>query len=82
MRPRRGRPAAGRINPGESAAGTPLRGVFAVGDAWRSTGDLFLRDEHHDLWLVDPVTALISTDHGPVMPAGAAWRSARSPRST
>jgi putative long chain acyl-CoA synthase len=60
-----------RINPGESAAGTPLRGVFAVGDAWRSTGDLFLRDEHQDLWLVDPVTALISTSHGPVMPAGA-----------
>jgi len=60
-----------RINPGESATGQILRGVFTVGDAWRSTGDLFLADEHHDLWLVDPVSALVSTSHGPVMPAGA-----------
>ncbi len=38
---------------------------------WRSTGDLFLRDEHHDLWLVDPVSALVTTADGVVIPAGA-----------
>ena len=59
-----------RVNPGESIAGNPLRGVFTGGDAWRSSGDLFLRDEHNDLWLVDPVSALIPTAGGPVMPAG------------
>jgi putative long chain acyl-CoA synthase len=60
-----------RVSPGESMAGAPLRGVFVAGDAWRSSGDLFLRDEHHDLWLVDPVSALIPTADGPVLPAGA-----------
>jgi len=60
-----------RVNPGESMAGTPLRSVFKGGDAWRSSGDLFLRDEHNDLWLVDPVSAIIATARGPVLPAGA-----------
>ncbi len=60
-----------RVNPADSLAGAPLRGVFEPGDAWRSTGDLFLRDEHGDLWLVDPVTAIIDTAQGPVLPAGA-----------
>jgi putative long chain acyl-CoA synthase len=48
-----------------------LRGVFEPGDAWRSTGDLFLADEHHDLWLVDPVGAIVDTASGPVLPAAA-----------
>ncbi|MDT4932613.1 MAG: putative long chain acyl-CoA synthase [Pseudonocardiales bacterium] len=60
-----------RVNPTESILDEPLRGVFEPGDAWRSTGDLFLRDVHGDLWLVDPVTALIPTERGPIMPAGA-----------
>ena len=60
-----------RVTPGESMAGSPLRSVFTPGDAWRSSGDLFLRDEHGELWLVDPVSALIPTAGGPVMPAGA-----------
>jgi putative long chain acyl-CoA synthase len=60
-----------RVNPADSMTDTPLRGVFEPGDAWRSTGDLFLRDDHNDLWLVDPVTAIIDTDRGPVVPAGA-----------
>lgn len=59
-----------RLRPADSQAGSPLRGVFAGGDAWRSTGDLFLRDEHHDLWLVDAAGALIPTATGPVMPSG------------
>jgi putative long chain acyl-CoA synthase len=60
-----------RVNPGDPSADVPLRGVFEPGDAWRSTGDLFLRDEHGDLWLVDPVSAIIPTSRGPVLPAGA-----------
>ena len=60
-----------KVNPSDSMAGVPLRGVFEPGDAWRSTGDLFLRDEHGDLWLVDPVSAILDTAQGPVVPAGA-----------
>jgi putative long chain acyl-CoA synthase len=60
-----------RVNPAESMSGIALRGVFEPGDAWRSTGDLFLRDEHGELWLVDPVSALVDTERGPVIPAGA-----------
>jgi putative long chain acyl-CoA synthase len=66
-----------RVNPSDPTVGTDpaveaaLRGVFEPGDAWRSSGDLFLRDEHGDLWLVDPVTAIIDTVGGPVVPAGA-----------
>jgi putative long chain acyl-CoA synthase len=59
------------VNPADSMSGVPLRGVFAPGDAWRSTGDLFLRDSDGELWLVDPVTAIIDTARGPVLPAGA-----------
>ena len=43
-----------RANPADTASEPPLRGVFESGDAWRSTGDLFLRDEHGDLWLAGP----------------------------
>jgi putative long chain acyl-CoA synthase len=43
-----------------------LRGVFARGDAWRSTESLFERDEDGDFWLVDPLAALIRTARGPV----------------
>jgi putative long chain acyl-CoA synthase len=46
-----------------------MRGVFEPGDAWRSTDDLFLRDENGDLWLVDPVKALVPTARGAVAPA-------------
>ena len=60
-----------RAHPADSMLGVPLRGVFEQGDAWRSTGDLFLRDEHGELWLVDPVTAIVDTATGPVLPAGA-----------
>jgi putative long chain acyl-CoA synthase len=60
-----------RVDPAEAGSDTVLRGVFEHGDAWRSTGDLFLRDEHGDLWLVDPVSAIIDTERGPVLPAGA-----------
>jgi putative long chain acyl-CoA synthase len=52
------------LTPSENA----LRGVFARGDAWMATGDLFRRDEDGDHWLVDNVAALIRTASG-VVPA-------------
>jgi putative long chain acyl-CoA synthase len=48
----------------------PLRGVFEPGDAWRSTGDLFLRDEHGDLWLAGPAAEIVHTVDGPAIPSG------------
>jgi len=50
----------------EVAPGHPVRGVFARGDAWHVTGDLFRVDEDGDHWLVDYGKAAIRTDHGPV----------------
>ena len=46
-----------------------IRGVFAPGDAWLATGDLFRRDVDGDFWLVDHVPNLIRTSRG-VVPAG------------
>ena len=48
----------------EVAPGAPLRGVFARGDAWHVTGDLFREDDHGDLWLVDHAQAAIHTARG------------------
>lgn len=60
-----------RVNPVDSTAGVPLRGVFQGGDAWRSTEDLFLRDEHRDLWLAGPLAEVVYTADGPAIPSGA-----------
>lgn len=57
-----------RVNPSDPLA---LRGVFTEGDAWRSTGDLFLRDEAGDHWLAGSVNDIVDTARGPVLPAGA-----------
>jgi putative long chain acyl-CoA synthase len=57
-----------RVNAEDAPASQPLRGLFEPDDAWRSTGDLFRRDEQGRLWLVDSVSALIDTAHGPVAP--------------
>lgn len=46
----------------------PFRGLFAPGDAWLATGDLFRRDANGDHWLVDRVHALVDTEHGFVAP--------------
>ncbi|MGH8962556.1 MAG: alpha/beta fold hydrolase [Jatrophihabitantaceae bacterium] len=59
-----------RVNPSDPMAAAPLRGVFEPGDAWRSTGDLFLRDEQGDLWLAGAVTDIVDTAARPVLPAG------------
>lgn len=50
----------------EVAPGAPVRGVFAPGDAWHVTGDLFRTDEHGDWWLVDHAQAAIRTATGVV----------------
>jgi putative long chain acyl-CoA synthase len=60
-----------RVNPADSTTGTAaLRGVFEGGDSWHSTGDLFLRDEHGDLWLAGPLSEVVRTPDGPVLPSG------------
>lgn len=51
----------------------PLRSVFASGDCWRSSGDLFLRDERRHYWRVDSVAALVDTAHGTLIPAAATY---------
>ncbi len=60
-----------RVDPVDATADGPLRGVFEKGDAWRSTGDLFLRDEHGDLWLAGPAAEVVATADAPAIPAGA-----------
>ncbi|WP_285491791.1 alpha/beta fold hydrolase [Actinomadura sp. NBRC 104425] len=58
-----------RVTPGAAASTRrPLRGVFAPGDAWLSTGDLFRRDADGDYWLVGRETELIRTAEGIVPP--------------
>jgi putative long chain acyl-CoA synthase len=59
-----------RVNPSDASGDPPLRGVFEPGDAWRSTGDLFLRDEHGDLWLAGPASEIVHTAAGPALPSG------------
>jgi putative long chain acyl-CoA synthase len=44
----------------------PLRGVFAAGDAWLVTGDLFRRDGDGDFWRVDHVAEVVRSESGPV----------------
>jgi putative long chain acyl-CoA synthase len=50
----------------DTIATTPLRGVFARGDAWLSTGDLFRRDPDGDYWRLDSARDVIVADAGPV----------------
>lgn len=52
----------------EGVRGRLLRGVFARGDAWLSTGDMFTRDADGDLWLLGAVRSVIRTAEGPVFP--------------
>jgi len=49
-----------------AVAAKPLRGVFAKGDAWYATRDLFRRDDDGDFWLVDHLDDVIHTFAGPV----------------
>ncbi|QXJ24629.1 AMP-binding protein [Actinomadura graeca] len=55
--------------PGAAPSGSrPMRGVFAPGDAWTATGDLFRRDADGDFWLVGRDAELIRTAEGIVPP--------------
>jgi putative long chain acyl-CoA synthase len=55
-----------RVSPNEPLSITPLRSLFARGDAWVVTGDLFRRDADGDYWRVDGAGDVIQTDQGPV----------------
>ena len=59
-----------RVRPATRATDSVQRDVFAPGDAWRSTGDLFLRDEQGDHWLAGAVADIVDTADGPVLPSG------------
>jgi len=54
-----------RVSPNEPLSITPLRSLFARGDAWVVTGDLFRRDADGDYWRVDGAGDVIHTDQGP-----------------
>jgi len=54
----------------DEARGTVLRSVFRQDDSWRSTGDLFLRDDQGDHWLAGSLAEVVYTAAGPVLPAG------------
>jgi putative long chain acyl-CoA synthase len=53
-----------RVEPGMSPAARAQRGLFAPGDAWTLTGDLFYRDEDGDFWLAGSADSLVTTAHG------------------
>jgi putative long chain acyl-CoA synthase len=55
-----------RVRPTDPLSVVPLRGVFAAGDAWLVTGDLFRRDGDGDFWRVDSVAEVIRPSDGPV----------------
>ena len=60
-----------RVKPADPAVAAALRGVFEPNDAWQSTGDLFLRDEHGDLWLAGGASEVVQTAAGAAIPSGA-----------
>jgi putative long chain acyl-CoA synthase len=59
-----------RVDPWTPGADPGLRSVFAPGDGWRSTGDLFLRDDQGDLWLAGSLSEVVRTAQGPALPSG------------
>ncbi|CAM3138634.1 acyl-CoA synthetase [Prescottella defluvii] len=54
--------------PGARAEAVPgvMRGVFAAGDAWVPTENLFRRDVDGDYWLVDHKRTVVTAARGPV----------------
>jgi putative long chain acyl-CoA synthase len=53
-----------RVRATDPLSVVPLRGVFASGDAWVVSGDLFRRDSDGDYWRVDGVGDVIRTEAG------------------
>ena len=58
-----------RAPAGQEAGAATLRGVFARGDAWVETGDLFQRDGDGDYWRMDGAADVIATARGAVFRA-------------
>lgn len=56
----------GKASEGVDLSDGGLRGVFAAGDAWMPTENLFRRDSDGDYWLVDRKDTVIHTPRGPV----------------
>ena len=50
------------------APGRPLRGVFAAGDAWLSSGELVRIDRDGDYWLLGNVGDVVHTPDGAQLP--------------
>ncbi|QNG21298.1 alpha/beta fold hydrolase [Rhodococcus triatomae] len=46
--------------------GGALRGIFAAGDAWSPTENLFRRDQDGDYWLVDHKRTVVVSPRGPI----------------
>jgi putative long chain acyl-CoA synthase len=57
-----------RVRPDEQLSMIPLRGVFASGDTWLLTGDLFRRDPDGDFWRINNLAEMIDASRGPVFP--------------
>ncbi|MCL2532823.1 MAG: acyl-CoA synthetase [Nocardiaceae bacterium] len=56
----------GRAGTRSEAVPGMMRGVFAAGDAWVPTENLFRRDADGDYWLVDHKRTVVDAVHGPV----------------
>ncbi|WP_040790320.1 AMP-binding protein [Nocardia paucivorans] len=56
----------GSASEGVDLSAGGLRGVFAPGDSWMPTENLFRRDSDGDYWLVDHIDNVIRTSRGPV----------------
>ncbi|WP_433580555.1 acyl-CoA synthetase [Nocardia brasiliensis] len=56
----------GKASEGVDISVGGLRGVFAPGDSWMPTENLFRRDSDGDYWLIDRKDTVIHTARGPV----------------
>ncbi|MGQ4599999.1 AMP-binding protein [Nocardia sp. R6R-6] len=56
----------GKASEGVDISAGGLRGVFAAGDSWMPTENLFRRDADGDYWLIDRTDTVIRTRRGPV----------------
>ncbi len=68
-----------KVNPADAMTGIPMRSVFEPGDAWRSTGDLFSKDEQGNFWQYESVGSLLTTPRGVVAPSAVSREIATIP---
>ncbi len=71
-----------RVRPDEQLSMVPLRGVFASGDAWLLTGDLFRRDADGDFWRVNNLAEMIDAPMDRCSPGQSVKRSVTCRPST